>query len=60
MLKISGQSLPGWTALISAILLLGGIQILVIGILGLYINVIFRETKKRPIYIINSIIRKNN
>ena len=33
------------------VLLLGGMQLFVIGILGLYVAGIFRETKHRPIYV---------
>lgn len=58
-LKIFGLAVPGWTALICAILFLGSTQILVTGFLGLYINVIFRETKNRPIYIIDNIVKNN-
>ena len=42
----------------SAILLLGGIQIIMIGGLGLYIGAIFREVKNRPLFIIKDIIKK--
>lgn len=44
---------PGWTALMAIILFLGGIQLLTIGIIGLYINAIFLETKGRPNYIVD-------
>lgn len=57
LMKISGFALPGWTGLMSAILLLGGLQMLMLGILGLYINVIYLETKSRPIYLIDKIER---
>lgn len=42
----------GWTSTISAILLLGGIQLLSIGILGKYLEKTYIETKNRPIYVI--------
>lgn len=44
---------PGWLSVISVILFLGSIQILFIGIVGIYVSRIFRETKGRPIYIID-------
>ena len=47
-----GDPVAGWPTLICAILLLGGLQLFVIGILGLYIAGIFRETKHRPIYVV--------
>lgn len=54
--KIMGWYEPGWPALMAAILLLGGIQLLMLGFVGLYINVIFANTKGRPDYIIKNII----
>ena len=53
--KILGFYVPGWPALMAAILLLGSVQLLVIGILGLYINAIFNQTKNRPMYILSLI-----
>jgi len=49
-----GQSLTGWSAVMVAVLLIGGTQLLTIGVLGLYINSIYLETKRRPNYIIES------
>jgi dolichol-phosphate mannosyltransferase len=55
--KAMGWYEPGWPALMAAILLLGGIQLIVLGFLGLYINVIFLQTKGRPNYIIKDLVR---
>src|SRR3989344_4944480 len=52
--KFLGHNLPGWSALMVTILFLGGLELLTIGILGLYIGSIFTETKNRPRYIIES------
>ena len=46
-----GDPVSGWPTLICVVLLLGGLQLFVIGVLGLYIAGIFREVKNRPIYI---------
>lgn len=46
--------LPGWTAMMVAITFFGSINIILIGILGLYIGSIFNESKKRPSYIIKN------
>ena len=43
----------GWTSLIISVWFLGGIIILIIGIIGLYLGKIFDETKKRPHYLID-------
>jgi dolichol-phosphate mannosyltransferase len=55
--KIIGISLPGWSAIMASILMIGSIQILMLGFIGLYVGSIFRETKNRPKYIIKEIIR---
>ena len=47
-----GDPVGGWPTLICVVLLLGGLQLFVIGILGLYIAGVFRETKQRPIYVV--------
>jgi glycosyltransferase involved in cell wall biosynthesis len=49
-----GSDLPGFPTIVAAIVFLGGIQLLSIGILGEYIARIFTEVKQRPIYIIGS------
>ena len=48
-----GNEVPGYPSLIVIILILGGIQLVAIGILGEYIGRIFNETKQRPLYFIN-------
>lgn len=55
--KILGLSLPGWTAIMSAVLFLGSVQIMMLGFIGLYIGAIFKEAKRRPRYIIKEVIR---
>jgi polyisoprenyl-phosphate glycosyltransferase len=47
-----GADLPGFPSIIVAVMFLGGIQLLSIGILGEYIARIFTEVKQRPIYLI--------
>ena len=48
---IFGDPTSGWPSLVCIIMLIGGIQLLCIGILGQYLSKTYLETKKRPIYI---------
>jgi polyisoprenyl-phosphate glycosyltransferase len=50
---VRGETVPGWTSLIIAIMFLGGTQLLAIGLLGEYIASLFTETKKRPLYLVD-------
>ena len=51
-----GKTVAGWTSMMMSIWLLGGIQLLSIGIIGEYIGKIYSETKARPRYIIETFI----
>jgi len=42
----------GWTSVLVAILFLGGVQLLSIGILGVYVGRLFGESKRRPLYVV--------
>jgi glycosyltransferase involved in cell wall biosynthesis len=55
--KIMGWYVPGWPAIMATMLLLGGAQLMVMGFVGLYINVIFLEAKRRPNYLIDTVLR---
>ena len=50
----TSQTISWWPAILFIMLFLGGIQLITIGILGLYIYSIFIETKGRPSYIVKS------
>lgn len=47
-----GHAVNGWTSMILSIWLIGGMQLIAIGVIGEYIGKIFKETKHRPRYII--------
>jgi dolichol-phosphate mannosyltransferase len=42
----------GWTSLVAVVLVLGGVQLIVTGVLGAYIARIYDETKRRPTYLV--------
>ncbi len=48
----SGAVVPGWTSLYIAVLLLGGIQLICLGLLGEYVGRIYLATQQRPPYLI--------
>ena len=48
---IFGDPVVGWPSMISIILLIGGVQLICIGILGIYLSKVYLEVKKRPIFI---------
>ena len=56
IMKIVGNTVSGWTFIICSIWLIGGIQMLSLGVIGEYIGKIYNETKQRPRYIIESIL----
>ena len=49
---VFGDPVAGWASTVVIILFIGGIQLLSIGILGLYLSKLYLEAKDRPIYLI--------
>ena len=56
--KLAGHTSVGWTSLMGSIWLIGGIQLLGLGVVGEYIGKIYNETKRRPRFIIESVLNK--
>ena len=56
--KIAGATTAGWTSMIGSIWLIGGIQLLSLGVIGEYIGKIYSETKHRPRFIIERVLNK--
>ena len=50
------EAMPGWTSTTLPIYLLGGLQILCLGVIGEYLGKLYQETKNRPRYIIEKCI----
>ena len=49
---ILGVDVPGYASLMAVVLFLGGIQLITLGVLGEYLGRMYRETKRRPIYVV--------
>ena len=53
---MAGKTVQGWTTVVASIWMIGGIQLLCLGVIGEYIGKIYIETKERPKYIIDKFI----
>jgi len=49
---VFGRVVPGWTTLMAAVIFLGGVQLVVVGIIGEYVGRIYVEVQQRPLYLI--------
>src|SRR5204862_7554378 len=46
------QAVAGWTSVVAAVIVLGGVQLLCLGIIGQYLGRMFDEIKARPLYLV--------
>ncbi len=53
IVNLMGKTVSGWTSMTASIWMIGGIQLLSLGVIGEYIGKIYNETKQRPRYIIS-------
>lgn len=52
---LGGYAVTGWTSLIAAVLVLGSIQLFVLGIIGEYLGRLLIESKRRPLFLIDAV-----
>lgn len=56
----SGQEVTGWASMIMTTVFFGGLQLMILGIIGIYIGKLFMQSKQRPNYIIrNTTLKKD-
>src|SRR5205823_9799623 len=54
----TSRAIPGWTSVTAAVLLLGGAQLVFLGILGQYVGRMYDDVKRRPLFLISEDTRK--
>lgn len=54
----AGSAVPGWTAIVCSIWLLGGIHMLCLGVVGEYVGKIYSEVKGRPRFTVETLLEK--
>jgi glycosyltransferase involved in cell wall biosynthesis len=52
MRLLTDRAIEGWTSIMVAVLGVGGVQMMMIGVLGEYLGKLFMESKNRPVYIV--------
>jgi dolichol-phosphate mannosyltransferase len=52
--RIAGIYVPGVSSVLFVVLLLGGIQLITVGVIGEYVGRIYDEVKGRPLYVVES------
>ena len=53
-LRLAGETIPGFATVLCLILLIGGIQLITVGIIGEYVGRIYDEVKGRPLYLVRA------
>ena len=56
LVKLTGfYNVPGWTSIVVVVTFIGGIQLVVLGVIGEYIGDIHAEVKRRPLYVVSEL-----
>ncbi len=53
---LGGRVVEGWTSLMSLMLILGGAQLLLLGIFGEYLGRLYMEAKRRPLFVVDRVL----
>jgi len=56
---VGGEVVKGWTSIIFVQLAVGGIQLMMLGVIGEYVSRVYLETKRRPPYVISTVHRSS-
>ena len=59
-LGLPNYFIPGFTSIIIILMIFGGLQLFCLGIVGEYVGRIYEESKKRPIYLLNTVIQRES
>lgn len=54
---LAGETVAGWTSMILVLLVIGGVQLFVMGLIGEYIGRLYIQSKGRPLFVIEDILR---
>ncbi|MBI5311207.1 MAG: glycosyltransferase family 2 protein [Actinobacteria bacterium] len=52
---LGGDLVPGWASILVVITFIGGIQLLVLGVIGAYLGRVYSEVKRRPLYVVSEL-----
>ena len=56
---VTGTTVPGWASLAGLVLVMGSVQLLVLGVFGEYLGRMYMESKRRPLFIVSEVHRQS-
>ena len=51
-----GATIPGWTSMVVVVFFMGGVQLVVLGVVGEYVGRVYDEVRARPLYVISDVV----